>query len=50
MVDQRQDVVQSQAVGLVLVGGRDAGNKQREELVGIGDCAGADQVEAKVQR
>jgi hypothetical protein len=49
VVDQGQNIIESQAVSLVFVNSRDTRNKQWEKLVGIGDRAGIYQIEAEVQ-
>ena len=50
VVNQGEDFFKSQAVLLVANGAWDAGNKEREKLVDVGDRASADQVEADVGR
>ena len=48
VIDERKDFFQRQAVGLITNDAGDAGNKQREELVGVRDCASRNQIEANI--
>ena len=48
MVDKRKNVVECQTIELILVSCWNTGNKQWEELIGVGNRTSADEIKTHI--